>query len=325
MLLLFLLAGAAPVCTPRDPAACHRAAIALAQSRQFAQAAAAEKIFAASDLADESAWSRVAALAIESASKGLALEAAQHAAAAQDTPANHRLLARAYALNAQPDQVIAELREVARRLPFDEAAQFDYANALLRQERFADAVTTLEKARATFDKSAQIELALGVAYYGQRRFTDAIHSFLRTIDLAPEVPQPYEFIARMIDQAGGALPEITRKFAAWNTAESNSALPPYVYAKALAAGNAPLEQCEKLLRESIARDPKFATAHFELGTLLERQRKWQDAAAELQTAVALDPKQADAHYHLARVYDRLGKTAKAAAEREVHAALTKRQ
>ena len=51
-------------------------------------------------------------------------------------------------------------------------------------EEFGQAAEALEDAQKVFSRSAQIELALGVAFYGQRRFPDAV-AILRTIELAP--------------------------------------------------------------------------------------------------------------------------------------------
>ena len=67
--------------------------------------------------------------------------------------------------------------------------------------------------RKNFDKSPQLELAAGVAYYGLRRFPEAIEAFLRTIRLDPGIEQPYVFLGRMLDQAEDKLPQITEVFA----------------------------------------------------------------------------------------------------------------
>ena len=48
--------------------------------------------------------------------------------------------------------------------------------------------------RKVFDRSPQLELALGVTYYGLRRFPESVDQFFKTIDLAPDIPQPYAFL-----------------------------------------------------------------------------------------------------------------------------------
>ena len=56
--------------------------------------------------------------------------------------------------------------------------------------------------------------------------------------------------------------------------------------------------------------------------LLAKQRKFPDAAMELERSASLNPKDPLPHYHLARVYDRLGDAVKAGRERELHAQLS---
>ncbi len=67
----------------------------------------------------------------------------------------------------------------------------------------------LKEGAARVPKSAQLELALGVAYYGLRRFDDAADAFLRTIEIAPETEQPYTFLGKILDQIPSRLPQVT--------------------------------------------------------------------------------------------------------------------
>jgi predicted Zn-dependent protease len=56
--------------------------------------------------------------------------------------------------------------------------------------------------------------------------------------------------------------------------------------------------------------------------LLEQQRKYSEAAVELEHSAVVNPSQPDIHYHLSRVYDRLGEADKAAEQRGLHERLT---
>ena len=78
-------------------------------------------------------------------------------------------------------------------------------------------------------------------------------------------------------------------------------------------------------RKSIALNPRDASAHFEMGAVLDRLERFAEAAAEFERAVELAPSDAAAHYRLARDYDRIGKQEAAQAEREKHAQLVKAQ
>jgi tetratricopeptide (TPR) repeat protein len=217
-------------------------------------------------------------------------------------------LGKVYLANGEYGRALTEYREAIRLSPYDEALRFDLAQALLGHEEFGPAADVLEDARKLFDRSAQIELALGVAYYGQRRFPEAVNSFLRTIELAPEVSQPYVFLGKMLDQAGDRLPEVERRFEEFERANPN---------------NYPGE-IEKLLRKSIALNATSWEATYELGVLLESSHDYARAARELELSAKLNPDVAAVHYHLARVYSRMNKTEEAAKERVRHQELTGR-
>jgi tetratricopeptide (TPR) repeat protein len=233
-------------------------------------------------------------------------------------------LGKVYLANGEYGRALTEYREAIRLSPYDEALRFDLAQALLGHEEFGPAADVLEDARKLFDRSAQIELALGVAYYGQRRFPEAVNSFLRTIELAPEVSQPYVFLGKMLDQAGDRLPEVERRFEEFERANPNNYIAYLLRAKALAMAGGDPGEIEKLLRKSIALNATSWEATYELGVLLESSHDYARAARELELSAKLNPDVAAVHYHLARVYSRMNKTEEAAKERVRHQELTGR-
>jgi tetratricopeptide (TPR) repeat protein len=238
------------------------------------------------------------------------------------TASGHERLGRAYEAEGDLEKAAAEYEQAIRLSPYEESYYFEAAHAYLLRQQFDPAVQILERGCKVFDKSAQLELALGVAYYGERRFAEAANAFLRTIDIAPEIQQPYIFLSKMLDQAVNRLPEILLRFEAWATANPKDALAQFVYARGLLVSGGDQAKAEKLLRGSIGLKGDQWESHYELGVLLEKQRRLQEAAAELERSVAINPSQADVHYHLSRVYDRLGQPEKAAAQRGIHERLT---
>lgn len=217
-----------------------------------------------------------------------------------------------------PGAVLRLLRKAAAASPSQEQAHFDLAQALLSSERFDEAAEALEAGLKALPNSAQLQLALGVARYGQRRFSEAITAFLRTIELQPEVEQPYVFLGKILDHAGDRLPAIESRVTAFLKKNPESPSANLVYAKVLIrrTHDEP-DAVETHLRRALG----MWEAHFELGVLLARKRKYAEGAEELETAVKLKPDESAPHYHLARVYDRLGKTAEAAEQRAIHASL----
>lgn len=203
---------------------------------------------------------------------------------------------------------------------YSEAAQ-----SLLLKEDFTGAVAVLRQAAGKLKQDPQVELMLGVSYYGLRRFNEAAEAFLSTIALSPDTAQPYIFLGRMLDQIPERLPEVTKLFAAFEKTHPSNYLGYFLHAKALNAQFLEPEAARQLLQRSIALSDHDAAAHFELGMLLDRMHRFSDAAEELERAASLDPSDPATHYRLARLYDRLNKPEQAAIERERHAKLTQAQ
>ncbi|HXI44486.1 MAG TPA: tetratricopeptide repeat protein [Bryobacteraceae bacterium] len=72
-----------------------------------------------------------------------------------------------------------------------------------------------------------------------------------------------------------------------------------------------LDEAEAHLRDSINIEPRFPVAHLRLGQLLEKKERYLEAIAELELAAKLDPTYPEPHYALGRIY-RQRKDAKAA-------------
>ncbi len=269
-------------------------------------------------------WSALASTYLHEKDTAKAADAAANAAKfGADNPIVQRSLAMFYS-EARDFSTAAEWqrRYIETKKPDNEGPIFDYGNLLLHSGDFAGALSAFEKGKTQFPQSAQMELAYGVAAYGQRKFQEAIASFLRVIALDPSIEQPYVFLGRMLDQSGDKLSEITAAYSAWEKANPDNYLPPLLYAKALnAAGSAP-ELVEPELRKSIRLNADSWEAHLELGALLVQRKKWQDAAIELRRSIELNANEPRAHYQLARAYERLGEKDKALAERAIHERLT---
>jgi tetratricopeptide (TPR) repeat protein len=225
-------------------------------------------------------------------------------------------------MDGQAEKAVVEMRKAIKLNAYEESYYFELARLYLRHQNAEAAVETLQEGRKIFARSAQLELALGVAYYGLRRFSDAADCFLRTIRIAPEVEQPYVFLGRMLDQAEEELPQVTEAYAALVKSKPDDYLANFLYGKALSVASGDRRQIEALFRKSIALNSGYWESHYELGILLERGRDFAGAAGEFQRAIELNPKSPTPHYHLARVYERLGRKDEAAAEHAAHERLS---
>lgn len=63
-----------------------------------------------------------------------------------------------------------------------------------------------------------------------------------------------------------------------------------------------LDEAESHLRESLSIDPRFPVARLRLGQVLERKERYEEAIAELEQAANLDPTYPEPHYALGRIY-----------------------
>ena len=134
-----------------------------------------------------------------------------------------------------------------------------------------------EKRAGASRDSAQMQLAYGVAAYGQRRFA---RGHRRRSCASPRidasVQQPYVFLARILGQAGDRLPQVVAAFAAWENAEPANYLAVCLHAKALSAASGDAAEIEAKLRRSIQLNDDYWESHFELGVLLGKNRDWNN-------------------------------------------------
>lgn len=227
-----------------------------------------------------------------------------------------------YAAAGDQKRALPLLQTAWERAQTDPQIAFAYAEALLRSQQFSEAAAVADTTLRANPKNAQLTLTLGVARYGQRRFDEAITLFLQTIAIDPAIQQPYEFVGRVLDQAGAHMPEILKDYETWAAKNPQNATAQMLLAKAVLAEDPKSKRAEDLLHRSIALDDRDWEAHYELGVLLANEHDYAEAAKELSRATELNEKQPMPHYHLARVYDRLGEPEKAKAEREIHKTLT---
>jgi tetratricopeptide (TPR) repeat protein len=294
----------------------------------YPKAAALGARYAELSPADRTAWRRLAAFCLSTNQPDKSIEAAKRALAMDDSAEAHSILGQAYEQRKDWPNAVAELKTALAMSRFDENAHFRLAQAYLLQQDFPSAIKVLESARATFDKSPQIELALGVAYYGMRRFGDTITQFLKTIDLAPDIPQPYLFLGRIMEHAQDRMPELTQRFAEFQARNPNSSIGYLLHAKGIIAQlpssgfPAEAQRAYDLLQKSISLKEDDAEAHLQLGILLERKREYDQARKHLERAVQLNPNGSAAHYRLARVYERLGRKEDAEQQRALHEKLS---
>ena len=276
---------------------------------------------------DTKAWRRLAAYCLSTGQPDRAIAAGTRGLQNDNSPELHDLLGQAYGERGRWAEAGAEFDAAVKLNPYDAGSHFHLARAFLIQQDWAGAIRVLQNARKYFDKSPQIELTLGVAYYGQRDFEKAIDQFLFTIRLAPDVPQPYIFLGRLLDHVGDRLNEVTTRFAEYQAKNPKDPMGYVLHAKALIQ-QLPADDAKRgqaaldLVQQALALKEDDAEAHYLAGVVLERQGEFSKAAAHLERSIALDGNAPAPHYQLARAYSRLGRKADSERERALHEKLS---
>ena len=274
---------------------------------------------------DTTAWRRLTKYCLATGQPERAIAAGIRGLASDNSSELHDLLGQAYSERRQWTEAGAQFGEAVKLDPYNADLHFHLARLYLVQQDFPAALRVLENARKYFDKNPQIELALGVAYYGQRDFAKAVDQFLNTIRLAPDVPQPYVFLGRLLDHAGGRLSDITSRFAAYQAQNPKDPLGYVLHAKALIAqlpadGN--VQPALDLLQQALTLKENDAEAHYLAGLVLARQGEFAKAAAHLERSIALNASDPAPHYQLARAYAKLGRKEDSERERALHEKLS---
>jgi Flp pilus assembly protein TadD len=261
-----------------------------------------------------------ASVAFEKGDNVQVVEIARRALEHGESAELRNLLGKALGRLGEHEKAVAELQLAIRLQPDDEGFRFDLGQFLLRVGDFGTAATVLEDAHRRLPQSAQIQLALGVAYYCSVRYDDAVRAFLKTIELAPDVPQPYVFLGKILEHAGSHLREIVRACAVSERLSPSNPYAPVLHAEALIAELGPIEEGDKadaaarLLEKAIALRSDSAEAYFVLGCLMDREGNYPRAVQLLEECVQLKPDDPVARYRLGRLYVRLGKREQADAE-----------
>lgn len=211
----------------------------------------------------------------------------------------------------------AEHFQRAAHIDATEEHLFDWGNIHLRRRDGENALTVFRAGVARYPASPRLQIGLGIAQYSRGRYSDAVASFCRAVDLDPSDPRPYDFLGEIYGIAPDLAPEVTERLAGFVAAHPKNANAHLYYALSLwkgqraSADSKPVDfaRVESLLRRAIALEPTLARGYVELGTLLSDQQRYEEAIEPLVRATELDARAAQAHYRLAQAYRRTGRTA----------------
>ncbi len=174
-----------------------------------------------------------------------------------------------------------------------------------------DAKAAFHELMTSYGDSAWTHYLLGNAYEDQQQGEKAIEEYKQAFGKDPSIPSAQFAIGYLYWRQQD--PENARLWLEKEAAQGCHALANY-YLGEMARSDKDLPQAESFYRRSLTCDSANSNAHLRLGMLLEEQKRFAEAAAQLREATRLAPDVSAGHYHLASVYRSLGRQAEAQIE-----------
>lgn len=168
----------------------------------------------------------------------------------------------------------------------------------------------LEQSLAMDPENVEARYHLGRVRYQQNRFQLAIAAFEEVLRRDPNHAKAQDNLGlsleatNQIDAAIGAY----RKAIALDEQLSVHTEQPYLNLGTLLAKSDRAEEAIPLLTRAVAIAPTSGKAHFQLAKACFTLNRFEDARREAEKAVSADPNDSSSHYILGRIYQRTGKT-----------------
>lgn len=224
-----------------------------------------------------------------------------------------RLLGGIFFLDQQYLNSAIALKKAEAVAPLDAQNRFTLAMAYVILDRKDWAKPELEKLHQAQPDNPLYLYWLARLDYDNQQFHKGIARLEQVLKLDSKFTKAYDNLA-LCYEALGQHEEAIRTYQRaidLNRASSKPSPWPALNLGSLLSKIGKLEEAERSLRESIACDPALSQARYQLGVVLEKQGKLAEATRELSQAAVLNPAYPEPHYALGRIYRRMGDLEKA--------------
>lgn len=237
---------------------------------------------------------------------------------AQRNASYHQRLARADEGLGQFTAASEEYRLAAREQPGIENT-FGIGYELVLAGRPSEASKVFQQGLNAYPAAIQLLLGEGTTEFLDGHISNALTTFLKSVDLDPLDPRPYPFVVEAFAISGEQKDRVLSVLSHYLDLAANDGEGYFLYARALGyqqqgADPALPARIESLLRKAIDRAPALAQAHLQLAILYARRDDYTDAVPQFEITLRLAPDLQEVHYRLASAYRRTGQPDAAARE-----------
>ena len=198
----------------------------------------------------------------------------------------------------QPAEAIAPLRDAAQLEPSSSIIQHDLGLACLEVGNISDAIEAFQRAIGSDPRYGDAHFHLGIALEKQGDIGGAIIAYDRATELLPSLTEAW-FRAGALVYELGHRDEAIGCFRRAAATGGNTSFGRLGKARALLTEDRN-QEAEKVLRHTLALDPRNAMAHDLLGNLLSEFGRFDEARECFQRAIEIAPRLAGSYYDLVR-------------------------
>jgi tetratricopeptide (TPR) repeat protein len=208
-------------------------------------------------------------------------------------------------------QAILELGRAAQLDPNSSEYSLKLAAAILAEKRYGVALEYLRSVQGNFERLAEYQYDVGIAYYGLRQYSDALTAFGNALRIAPDMDLAHFFLGNAL-VANGDLESSVASYRKAITLNPRKAGYYYALGKTLGdLGTSHQQEAISVLRTALQLQPNDTASQFALAKLYDASGDAAAAKPLLESVIGRYPDEIAPRVVLARVYTKLSEPEKA--------------